>query len=1821
MARVFERPRYINQAANRLIGYSTLTQDPSIIRAVSKAVAPGRPLQGVEDIDYSWIAGIALDGVMVDDFIGSLDDNVEDYILDVHIGNLVRERKMSTPKASRFVCNAFLQVFREIAPSTVHADSAAVFDIVARMMEDLDRHAEPSDSREARAAANAVLRIQSLGQKIAPGRVSQAIGASSIMNGLPVEVIRWDRWCSAMENLVYRAHPMWVKYCQLAAMGVTPRRLRVREGVEKASNAPANERFKFSALDGILEGVDKRSYNYAGVVVLYIGKSCYFLDASAVDQLRTVATSLRNAAMAFKDYRLTGDPSPPNLWAHYLHAVRRISRMIRTFPDPSYVARHMHLAYTRWQNAVGEEEAPIDCGWGERDISLKADNEACGAANSAWYDWVVGLQIPARAMAEVFKLYHLLPPPDIDQAVLHNELFSKTSDANKYNPSKWQDFITFCKAYDISRFMYKKRKVPNMAQDPGYIAQESAWAKRCLAGKFTMAPKSDWGKARISREFPYDHSGDFHIFSAKDSTRVVSRLAPYMDRAQSRSLTQVDQNELLSALFNGPILSNGESMSEWRDRVMTGNFRDSDECIAAIAGKSENTKPGKKVRETLSGCDTVREFLTEVDHALRPLADLTPGVSIRVPVVTHKRKFQSMGARVSTWPHADAIATSTDIAGWSPYMPRPGFHDWQDYALGTTQCENPRAVRGIWDRLTLFTDRRGYKRSGHLSNGNIQGWPATSDTTMHAHILIYWVHLLSEEGVISQEEKAYTLCLIDDAATVVVLGGTLDEKKQKAERARELLRDLYLGLGFKMDTIKSFFSSVKFVYLNELYLDGAQVAHSTKTMMRIDRDHARRFAGVADHVATLLGTAASAAATGGDPLVAYWMACWMGFRLAYRACPKFAELSPWSQAIAGMAPASMRGLGIRPICAVMSSGALDQLSWYAEIADACRVDALAPYWGAILGQTPSTATAKTAAKSPFGYSVEGWSDPSGRIRRIFRKAAQQRGLAEPFSTLSEIDEDPSWEEAITATLGSGCHEASLLEETFSNMPDSFVDEALARVDKSEVVAVLLGSRGIGAARRAVQAADRLNLEAMVHIVRYALPNAADEYFRLRRLGSFEWAKSQRSKHLGDYCILNHTYPCPYSMWAFHGLINLEDEANPKVSSSSYDDRRLHMTLGSGSRNLYDSRLAHIGYKAYRSVGASVVSEARIQLYNPVRRKIAAGLAALRWAQNSGHHHLALTSLFMQAWAGRTDTEILDVDGRLVQGSTKRISLRHSRTNHLIFPFPNTQGAVKVDVRSASAYHTLLGDHHMHDMMGAITALRLSGLIEASLGMRFGMGGFAYGFGYKVTGTALVDRAIRYESPAPYSEITKVTAFTSIESSLSDHVKVCTSAGAMQRVMNLYMEAGAAAAERLYRDLSEGDEADVAPYIEGTRVSLAVASSTMDPTELHAAHAIILGDVTGRAGVGDPYEHVAPRTRESTSAAVLTAALTPEESARAIGSATVDEKAVALALDHAVAAAALDAASRKDDLPAFMESDDYEKNWRALALSGIEIDRLVEALRSSAAGTDMELAIRNALYSMGMPGWRRADELHDASQSISSFVGTTVSSLGWLRELARSLRKLRAREAYSSIVVAGGAGETAAVARVKKAQWSFASGRHAYRADQAAARKETGPATTRNNYMSVFARAAARSVSFYGRFSNSEFFSGCYNATVRSLLRHMIPTDDRAAAENLLGDRLAFDDLMDVDDCLDEIRQTCGQLGTPAADLAIIEAALGEVNGWVVDDLAAAHASIRLASRRLRTRVPAAPVESVLIAPTTADFRTFVIPQITSAEVGDPDEGN
>nr|UNI73954.1 MAG: RNA-dependent RNA polymerase [brine shrimp qin-like virus 1] len=1415
MSRVDEKPRYVDQTKNAVLYRALKSSNIFIQQIVRKLCKMEMEINTILfEMDYIEAESF-LNGFYDDEDLPGINVNSESYLLDQKIRDFGKNFRSRSPEFFENQMLNFCRLLKKLDPQHVTMDQNGIFDMLY-YMRTTPIHSERKDTWEkAKRTTLEILKAQGPGIKTDPvGLPGSASRMRFFKNTYPQfeSCYEWEQFC---KSLLLRSRTQWVKFCMLSDMGVAR-----MEGIPMYDRAQAADIMdKYRIMTNLLNniGTHLKVYNYSGLILVFWEekKHLIILDQSSCDRLRSYSTSFTNFIVYWRDFRPHGDPNTYPVDACLNRALNYLNKYTEPYHgnERDTLARHLHLSFTRFQNMLGEKYAKITCGWEERDVNLGEEVEKVFPKNNEWFSLCMSFKdsLGERVLYDFMKIYHLLPSPDIDHLKLHENVVSNGPSDVSHDPNFLKKFISFSKSFLLCNIIYQDKKVPSYRSDAELDITTKTWYKKCMSGEFTMPPQEDWGKAWVSKNFDYQCTMEFHTLSAQDVTRVVRDKEKYTDRKNTLELTRLDTNEILNAIFHGSAFSNGDTPSEWRQKYFSEI--PIGENVAVIAGKAENTKPGGasshplKTRETLSADDCSREILSEMDANLKPISKYVPGCSQRRDMQQHKEKFYGIAKSLVVHPYYVCAALSGDIEKWSPHMSREVHSAVQEMFLEMTTCPDPKRAARIWESLTFITDRRGLKRQGSYDYGTVQGWHATLDTLFHCLILVYFVYDCLEQGITSKKDAAQNLAMIDDALTKFRIAGDPRSARNRIIRAKGLLTETYLKLGLKLDPVKTFVSTIKFVYLNEAYMDGAQVYTASKVFMRMDRDHTRRLSTLPDNMETIMSIASNSSQGGCDPLLSYSFALWRCVMLVFERKSLFflQDCSVQQLSAIFLAPVSLNGFGVRTLVQTHTSGAMDQLAWYTELARAaCLVTETksnGKYMVALLSQEPSYPSAQTVAHNPFGYTVDTHVSSQRKIIDTFLDAALKRGLAQPFKSMVECYESCDLEDVWEDLLSNNFYDAALLEEVTANLPSSFLDKVLKRITGSETVAALLPHRQVLVLKNAVAQADKHNLSVAHDIVTTRLRTALWEKNTelLLRRGSYSFTHSLRQKVLDElgYKVMHHTYPCPFSILASKGVILPDLDKGKGVVTVTYESSRLSPTAGSQSTNLYDSLTKVGGYRSYKSAKAIKSTEKKNLIIDPIMECLCNGTSALKWAKDSGLAYTELASLFTKCWSGETKLDLLDLEFEEHLGSCRRLSRRRMRLNHSVMAFSNTFGAYRVNL---AAMNYLLSDRKfMLNQMNLLVSLKMTCIIHTLMYPSIKDLSFMMCFQIKPSESGTIMEPYMLEGKCETIEHLPVLPFVEWDTEFKKYAQLAFDPLKMRSIIGKYLESGIEEAHAAYND--------------------------------------------------------------------------------------------------------------------------------------------------------------------------------------------------------------------------------------------------------------------------------------------------------------------------------------------------------------------------------------------------------------------------------------
>jgi len=189
---------------------------------------------------------------------------------------------------------------------------------------------------------------------------------------------------------------------------------------------------------------------------------------------------------------------------------------------------------------------------------------------------------------------------------------------------------------------------------------------------------------------------------------------------------------------------------------------------------------------------------------------------------------------------------SNDVSGWSPLGDRDAWSMYHDYLIRMTKAPGNLRLKSIWKGIGAYIAKRGFIAHSNLPKGLFQGWTGTCNSIFNVHISLYCVRKAKRAGLLLSSEAASTAGLTDDAVQAVELDpeSTLEHQQRTADSHFRITAETWKSLGAELDTVKTIFSSSKFIYLNRFFCEGSEVFTPMKIFARADKEFNRRFAPV-----------------------------------------------------------------------------------------------------------------------------------------------------------------------------------------------------------------------------------------------------------------------------------------------------------------------------------------------------------------------------------------------------------------------------------------------------------------------------------------------------------------------------------------------------------------------------------------------------------------------------------------------------------------------------------------------------------------------------------------------------------------------------------------------------------------------------------------------------------------------------------------------------------------------------------------------------------------------------------------------------------------
>jgi len=1320
MTLVLSKSRYTNQTRNKII--SILNENTNIQTKVKIKNVFNLSNDEYSDITNNYVNYARLISNHIKDYedfeVYRRDDQMFDYLYHQDSNNFAQNYGINNDKGRKKAGAVIWDLIQD--DSILYFDENAIHMLQRSMYTDNTNYTTLYAKAETTNFIKNCMKFTLFANKINYDNFEQVYKNCSFLNSPSKDFKKFERYIEFSSWLIYRSSSFRIKCTRLFNSGKQAKHDSIKKEFGIIKNMNIRDRVKIQLCKPFDDMYD--CYNVLGILILIKkgSKNILFLDNSATDYFRHIAIAAFNNTVYFENYRICGNSEYIDMSKYMIKVRAWICDQLTGRKKDSELARHMHLSHTLKIAMLGAAEAEVIVENPERVKVLTEDILNTYPNNLNLYNMINSFPIPESTKCELFKVNFELSPPDINYVELHNATEENPRGAPKPNAVKVRNLRNFSCAYFFARFVSKKKKVPAHECEPGYDFSQKFWFLECMKGRMTLPPIGERGKVRIFGHYKYRKTADVAYLKASDVTRIEADLDLYMSREPNNRIGRDVSNELLHALSKGPIVYKDKTMADLRIECENGIV--SFPCIAAIAGKPEHHKIVP--RETLSACEPMREFLSEADSNLRSATELLPNRSIMMPAVKAEKTYMKMAHSLKRDLMSPGQIThfgfSTDAKKWSPWMNRDMHMIFWRLMLEMTDISPGMldSLEEMWRRLILFTDRRGFKEHFFYPEGMIQGWTAMADTSFHGLLLVNTAYDLYDQKLVTRKyhKKVRSLATIDDAAQVMAIEGTHDEKVQKAKEIKEKVIENYKDVGITVDKIKSRFQTNGFDYLNRVYIDGALVPMASKTFSKIFHELETRFSSIYDKVQTVCNGAYAATAQGADPFVCIMLAYYYCYQWVCLTTPDFRCLSATRQMLYFFAPTSLNGIGAPTILHAYTTGVNDNISTYFEL---LRTNLLRPdlidvrdYVDSIIDMEFKRPTPQSIFNDPYSVTAKYHTDPNRDIRKALLDKCIQNGMAEPFISLVRLENSVSYAEVIADILCNYNYDAQVIESISDAMPTSLIREIIDKCDRSEIIVPLLRQYDIARLGRSQKNAVYNNFKAFNKML--VVRKFDKENNRLLINSSYGVAITFRKRYheMANVIVLNSTYPDSFTMLAYKGMF--EKSTQPHNVSCKVDFSRCVRTCitSNHGKNFFDNASDKVPFRGHTSYKGATGYPIKAKVVDVVSKKIVSGSMALMWASANNREYVGLGHFFFYTWYGDPNLNRLTVIPPDLMSGLCRLSASHLRNTHMFAPFPNIQSLISVNI--AALDYWFKNDKNLFDGMKIVTDAKCALSLDTAL---------------------------------------------------------------------------------------------------------------------------------------------------------------------------------------------------------------------------------------------------------------------------------------------------------------------------------------------------------------------------------------------------------------------------------------------------------------------------------------------------------------------------
>lgn len=511
-------------------------------------------------------------------------------------------------------------------------------------------------------------------------------------------------------------------------------------------------------------------------------------------------------------------------------------------------------------------------------------------------------------------VWNVLLPCSISGDDLVKAFSSKTDKVHESDDDAWEDFMAYALTTISAHYLYKNRTATVTWAKRSLMDAEPRWATACREGSLTYCRdhEVDW----IVDSIPWVRTIESWNHSANDVTHVWADGSRTID------------NELVYALEHGSKLSGKWTPTEVRDSFYEGNLVG--ERVLYMAGKSENTKFGAKVRETMSGDDVLREVLSEVDANLTSIGMCVEGVSMR----TGRAGVERMVRSVVTHGTAKRLLMSLDVSGWSPNMIRRKELEFIDALLRMYKIPQTASVLAAFGTPVVVFSKCGVEAEFPMVDGSVQGFFGTADTILHSLVAQWAFRNGKAAGIFEKDARMKKCVLIDDILCC------LDSVKVSPSDAVSYFTSQYKRLGFSVDVVKTLAAANIGTFLNRIYHPRGEYLTYAKIASRADREWDRPVIGIGDEVDSVFAGYAGAIDRGFPVIAGYYLATLRAVQRLHATMNYKWDVAVGFLSAGWFAPIAMGGFGVPNAADWIAGGGMD--GYESKLSTTCTIlDAVA----------------------------------------------------------------------------------------------------------------------------------------------------------------------------------------------------------------------------------------------------------------------------------------------------------------------------------------------------------------------------------------------------------------------------------------------------------------------------------------------------------------------------------------------------------------------------------------------------------------------------------------------------------------------------------------------------------------------------------------------------------------------------------------------------------------------------------------------------------------------------------------------------------------